>query len=80
MSVFFERSRVWTIERHGSVAVETEFIDGLAKLGVVLRAMYVVAIEAGDSASVHHALHEIIALHAIFMSCAVREVRERGSA
>ena len=78
MSVFFERSRVWTIERHGSVAVETEFIGGLAKLGVVLRTMYVVAIEAGDSASVHDALHEIIALHSVLMSGAIREVRECG--
>lgn len=76
MSMFFECSRVWTIERHGSVAIEAEFVDGLSKLGVVLRAVYVVAIEAGDSAPVHHALHEIIALHSVFMSSAISEVRE----
>ena len=58
------------------MAVETKFVDGLAKLGVVLRAVYIVAIEASDSAPVHHALHEIIALHAVLVSGAIREVRE----
>ena len=67
---------MWTIERHGSVAIEAEFVDGLSKLGVVLRAVYVVAIEAGDSAPVHHALHKIIALHSVFVSSAISEVRE----
>lgn len=76
MGVFFECSRVWTVERHGSMAVETKFVDGLSELSVVLRAMYVVAIEAGDSAPVHHALHEIITLHPVFMSSAISEVRE----
>ena len=76
MGVFFECSRVWTIKRHGAVTVETEFVDGLSKLGVVLCAVYVVAIEAGDSAPVHHALHEIIALHSVFMCSAIGEVRE----
>ena len=74
--MFFECSRVWTIERHGSVAIEAEFVDGLSKLGVVLRAVYVVAIEAGDSTPIHHALHEIIALHSVFVSSAISEVRE----
>ena len=62
------------------MAVETKFVDGLAKLGVVLRAVYIVAIEASDSAPVHHALHEIIALHAVLMSGAVSEVRESSLA
>src|SRR6266404_6141791 len=38
--------------------------------------MHVVATEAGDPPPVHHALHEVIPLHAILMRCAVRKVRK----
>ena len=53
---------------------------GLRPLRVILGAMNIVATEACDSASVHHALHEIISLHAVLMSSSVREVREGGLA
>jgi hypothetical protein len=39
--------------------------------------MNVVASEAGDPAAVHHALYEVIALHAILMSGAIGEMRKR---
>ena len=38
--------------------------------------MNIVASEASDAAAVHEALHEVIALHAIFVSSAIGEMRE----
>ena len=38
--------------------------------------MNVVAVETGDAAAVHYALYEIIALHAVLVCGAVREVKK----
>src|SRR5215469_3227180 len=38
--------------------------------------MYVVATETGDSATIHDALHEVVALHSVFVRSAIREVVE----
>jgi len=38
--------------------------------------MNVVAVETRDAAAVHYALYEIIALHAVLVCGAVREVKE----
>ena len=40
--------------------------------------MRIVATETGDSPAVHHALHEIVALHAILVRGAVREIVKVG--
>ena len=45
---------------------------------IIFGAVHIVAAKAGDAATVHNALHEIIALHAVLMSGAIREVRECG--
>ena len=42
--------------------------------------MHIVATEACDPAPIHHALHEVIALHAIFVRRAVGKMREAGLA
>ena len=55
--------------RHSSLA-------GLDQVGVVLGAVHIVAGETGDAARVHHALHEIVALHAILVRGAVGEMSE----
>lgn len=39
--------------------------------------MDVMATEAGDAMGVHRALHEVVALHPVLMSCAVGEMSER---
>ena len=38
--------------------------------------MNVVAIETRDAATIHHALHKVVALHPVFVGRAVREVKE----
>jgi len=43
---------------------------------VILRAMRIVATEAGDAAGIHQALHEIVALHAVLVRRAVGEMGE----
>ncbi len=43
---------------------------------VIPGAMYVVAIETGNAATIHHALNEIVALHAVLVCGAVREIKK----
>ena len=49
------------------MAIKAELTGRLSQLWVGFCAVYVVAIEAGDSAAIHDALYEIVALHAIFV-------------
>ena len=46
------------------------------EIGIVPRSMDIVAIEARDSARVHDAGHEVIALHAILVRGAIGKMRE----
>ncbi len=80
MRVLFDRGGAGAVERKRAMAVQADLIAGLAELGVVVRAVHIVATEAGDAATVHDALHEIISLHTIFVGCAVGEMREGGLA
>ena len=43
---------------------------------VVRRAVSVVAIETRDPAPIHHALHKVVALHPVFVSGAVGEIKK----
>jgi hypothetical protein len=58
------------------VTIQAELVDSLAELRIVVRAVDIVAIEAGYAAAVHDALHVVVPLHAIFVRGAVGEVRE----
>ena len=58
------------------MTIKAEFISGLAQLRVIRRAVNVVAIETRNAATVHHALHKVIALHPVLVCCAVREIKE----
>src|ERR1700735_5394892 len=69
-----------TVQRKRAVTIEAKAVGGLAQLRVIFGAVNVVATEAGDSAAVHHALHEIIPLHAIFVRGAVGKMGEGGLA
>ena len=80
MRVFFEGRGARTVKRKRSMAVKAQHVSGFAQLRVVVRAMHVVTAEARHPAAVHHALHKIISLHAIFVRRALREVREGGLA
>ncbi len=62
------------------MAVQAKPVGGLAKLRVIIGAMNVVAGEAGNAAAVHEALHEIVALHAVFVGGAIGEMGEGGLA
>src|SRR4051794_769370 len=67
-----------TVERTRAVAGQAQDGSGLNQIRIVRRAVHVVATEAGDPVGVHSALHEIVALHAVLMSCAVGKVSEGG--
>ena len=79
MGMLFERGRPRAIRRTRAVARKAELVlaDGRAQLRVVGRAVNVVAAEARYAPPVHHALHEVVPLHAILVRGAVGEMRER---
>lgn len=80
MRVFFNAAGVRTIGRFWTMAFETHDTCRLDQQSLIIGAMDVVATRALHAAVIHHALHEIIALHPILVSRSVREVRERGLA
>ena len=76
VSMLLDRGGARTVQRERAVTIEAKAVGGLAQLRVIFGAVNVVATEAGDSAAVHHALHEIVSLHAIFMCGSIGEMRE----
>ena len=62
------------------MAGEAERIADGAEVRRVLIAVDLVAVEAANSAMVHHALHEVVALHAIFVGGEVGVLEEIGDA
>ena len=76
VSMFGKRRCTGTIPRIGAVAIQAKFIRGFAQLRVIVRAVYVVAVKAGDAAPVHDALRKIISLHAVLVRRAVWKMRE----
>ena len=74
--VFFQCGRSGAVGRHRTVAVQAELVGWFSKLRVVSCSVNVVAVKAGDSAAVHHTLDKIVALHSVFMGCAVWIIKE----
>jgi len=65
-----------TVGRIGTVAFKAQHAGGFHQVGVVFRAVHVVATETGHAVRVHQAGDEIIALHAVLMRGAVGEMSE----
>src|SRR5262249_44358490 len=63
--VLLDRRCTWPVRRTRAVAGQTKLASGLNQVGVVWRAVDIVATEASDAAFVHLALYKIIALHSI---------------
>src|ERR1700721_2964560 len=76
MRMCFDARRVGPRLCVRAVTVETQRIARLAHHGDILGAMRIVAAGTGDSARIHQALHKIIALHAVLVRGAIREVRK----
>ena len=79
MRVCFDGRGARAVRRIRAVALQAEHVGRLQQVGIVLRAVNVVATEAGDAVRVHHALHKIVALHAVLVRGAVGEMREASS-
>lgn len=62
------------------MAIQAKLVGRFAQLGVVVCAVHIMAREAGDAATIHHALHKIVSLHAIFVGGAVGIMRESSFA
>lgn len=80
MCMFFNRAGARAVKRKWAVAIHTNLVGGLLQLGVIPGAVDIVTGGTRDAASVHQALHEIIALHTILVGGAVCVVREGGFA
>ena len=80
MRVFLDGGRMRPILRVRPVTREAHFTGRLTQLRRVLGPVHVVATEAGHAASIHQALGEIVALHAVLMGRRVPEVGEGGLA
>ena len=77
MRVRLDARRVRAVRRARAVAGQAQLLGRLQQIGVVRRAVRVVAAEAGHAARVHQALDEVVALHPVLVRRAVGEVRER---
>jgi hypothetical protein len=64
----------WAIGGCRAVALQAEDGGRLEKIGIVLGAMHIVATEAGHAVRVHQTGNEIISLHAVSASGAVRKI------
>ena len=80
MGMLLDGSGAGTVQGKRAVAIHAQLVGRLSQLGVVIGTVHIVAAKAGHPAAVHYALYEIISLHAVLMSRAVRIVRERGFA
>ena len=74
MRVFFKRGGSRAVGRRRTMTIQAKLVARLAKLRVVPRAVRVVTIKASNSTPVHHALHEVIALHSVLVRGPIREI------
>jgi hypothetical protein len=58
------------------MTVKTKLVGRLAELRIVVGAVDIVAGSAGHSVTVHHALHNVVALHPVLVCCAIGKVQE----
>ena len=74
VGVFFESRGVRTIGRGWGVTVETDFVPRFPQLGIVFGSVNIVTGCAGYAVAIHHALDEIVPLHAVFVGGTVGEL------
>jgi len=78
MCMLLDGCCVRPILRIRTVASQAEPVSCFAHHAGVIRAVWVVATETGNAASVHQASDEIIALHSVLVCAAVSEMSKRG--
>ena len=76
MGMRLDRGGMWPSLCVGTMTVETQRIAGFAHHGNIVAAMRIVAAKTRDAASIHQALHEIVALHPVLVRGSVRKVRK----
>ena len=74
MSVRLDGGRARAVGRVRPMTFEAQNVRGLQEIRIVLCAMNIVAAKASHAMGVHLAGHEIVSLHSIFVSRAVREM------
>ncbi len=74
--VLLERGRTRPVGHARAVAGHADLRRRQPEFGIIGGAMHIMATETCHAAAIHHALHEIISLHAIFVRRGIRKMRE----
>jgi hypothetical protein len=77
MCVLLDRRGMRTVLRVRPMTGHAYAAARFPQHGVILRAVRIVTVEAGDAARIHEAGHEVVALHAVLVRRAIRKMRER---
>ena len=77
MGMRLDARGVRTVGRRGAVAGQANLGRRFDQVSVILSAVDIVATKAAHTAPIHHALDEVVALHSIFVTRSVGEMRER---
>lgn len=80
MGMLFDCACVRAVRRTRPMAFKADDIRRFDEQCVIPRTVNVMATEALHTTLIHNALHEIVSLHAVFVSRAVGEMRESGLA
>ena len=72
-------SRFGPVGRPWVMTLEAEARSWFQKVGVIIRAVNIVATETSDASRVHYAGHKIIALHPVAATRSIREIGPIGS-
>ena len=76
MRVRLNGSFMRAVGRLRAMAFEANHVSRLQQIGIVFRAVNIVATVAAHAMGVHRALNEIVALHAVLVRRAVGKMRE----
>src|SRR6266404_2378616 len=76
VGMLFDRRGMRAILRVRPVTGEAYAAGRLPQHGVIIRAVRIMAAEAGDAACIHQAGHEVVALHPVLVRRAIRKMCE----
>ena len=77
MRVLLDRARMWSVRRTGAVTFQAHDVCRLYQKSDIAGSVDVMAAGALHPAGIHDALRKVVPLHAVFVRCPVRKVRER---
>src|SRR5271163_2374845 len=71
MGMLFDSCCSCAIQGKHTVAIHAKSVRWFSQLGIVIRAVNIMATKTGHSTAIHHALNKIIPLHSVLVTRAV---------